>query len=190
MLHPEQITGVVLAGGKSSRFGSNKALHKYGESDFLNHIINLIRPYSKEILIAGYYPEYNDIGIPVLEDEYPNIGPLGGIYTALKQCTTPWIMVLTCDMPLISSEVIMMMMASGSGESILGWHHESIFNTFPIIVSKEALPYIENAVQSGIYRIRQLFEWGISKKIRIPEPLLHKFANINTLDDYKDIIII
>ncbi len=189
MLHPEQITGVVLAGGKSSRFGSNKALHKYGESDFLNHIINLLRPYTKATLIAGHYPEYENKAAVVLKDEHPNIGPLGGIHTALKHSTTPWILVLTCDMPLISSEVIMMMLASIRGESIMGWSHKSVFTTFPLLISTEALQYIEEAIGKQQYRIKQLFEWGISRKIVIPEALLPKFANINTIEDFKELIV-
>ena len=56
MLHPEDITGVVLAGGKSSRFGSNKALSRYGESYFLQHIVRKIQPYTKEVVVAGFYP--------------------------------------------------------------------------------------------------------------------------------------
>lgn len=189
MLHPEQITGVVLAGGKSSRFGSNKALCKYGDKYFMHHIIELMRPYTKEIVISGYRPEYEDIEITILKDEYPDIGPIGGIYTALKESTTPWILVLTCDMPLVSKEIIMMMLASCKGDNIIGWQHDKIFTTFPLLISKSALPAINNAINEKRYRIKQMFEIGNSRKIIIPDALLPNFANINTQDDYKELNI-
>ena len=82
MLHPDQITGIVLAGGKSSRFGRNKALCEFGESYFLKHLSDLLSHYSKEVLISGHYPEYEKINIPIVKDEHPEIGPIGGIYSA------------------------------------------------------------------------------------------------------------
>lgn len=188
MLHPEQITGVILAGGKSRRFGSNKALCKYGDKTFLRHLIDLIRPYTREVVIAGCHPEYHEEGIPVLQDAYPDMGPVGGIYTALRQSGTPWILALTCDMPLISKEVIMLLLASGRGEEVIGWRHDAVAVLFPMLIAKTALPDIERAIESKRYRVKQLFERGRSRKIPIPDTLLPRFANINTREDYKNAI--
>ena len=189
MLHPLQITGVVLAGGKSSRFGSNKALSKYGDEDFLSHLINLLQPYSSKVVIAGHHSEYEGKKTVILRDIYPDIGPIGGIHTALTYSKTPWTLVLTCDMPLITKEIIMMMLASCRGESIIGWQHEKLFTTFPILISKSTLHNIENAINEKKYRIRQIYEWGNSIKLPIPKSLLPYFANINTPTDYKQLII-
>lgn len=112
MLHPGEITGVVLAGGKSSRFGSNKAMQPFKGRTFLQHIIGQLEAYTSEVVIAGYYPEYENAGIPVLKDIYGDTGPLGGIYTALHYCKTPWALVLTCDMPFITNEIIEFMLES------------------------------------------------------------------------------
>lgn len=188
MLHPEQITGVILAGGKSRRFGSNKALCEYGDKTFLRHLINLVRPYTKEVVIAGCYPEYNEKGIPVLQDVYPDMGPVGGIYTALGESGTPWILVLTCDMPLISKEIIMLLLASGRGEEVIGWQHDAVDALFPLLIAKTVLPDIEKAIELKQCRVKQLFERERSRKILIPDALLSRFANINTQEDYKNII--
>ena len=184
MLHPEDITGVVLAGGKSSRFGSNKALSLYGESSFLQHLIHKIQPYTKEVVVAGFYPEYETLGVPVLKDVVSESGPLGGILTALTYSTTPWILVLTCDMPLITSEIIMQMLAVGRGETIIGWKHESTPGVFPLLLSKSLLPDIEEAVKEKRFRVKQLFDWGNACLIPIPEELHHLFANINNREEY------
>jgi len=188
MLHPEEITGVVLAGGKSTRFGANKALSKYGEKSFLQHIIEQLQPYTKEVVISGFYPEYQNMGITVLEDKFPEIGPLGGIYTALAYTTTPWILVLTCDMPLISNEVIMHMLAAGRGENVIGWNHDKNIGIFPLLISKNILPYLEKAIEAKQYRVRQIFDWGSSRIITIPEEWQRLFANINSQEEYKNIL--
>jgi Molybdopterin-guanine dinucleotide biosynthesis protein A len=185
MLHPEDITGVILAGGKSSRFGSNKALSLYKEQSFLMHIIEQVQPYTKEVVVAGFYPEYENIGVPVLKDRFVNAGPLGGIYTALTYSTTPWVLVLTCDMPLMTNKIIRHMLAVGRGESIIGYN----VSIFPLLISKCILPYLETAMEMKQYKVKQLVEWGNSKMITIPEEWKHLFANINTIEEYKKIIL-
>lgn len=189
MPDPKAITGVVLAGGKSSRFGSNKALCRFGNQDFLSHSIDLLRNFTTEVIISGYYPEYLDKEITVLEDEYLGIGPLGGIYTALKQSSTTWILVVTCDMPLISQAVITkLLQAINEKTDIIGWHHETLFTTFPMLISKKMLLYLEEIIQSGKYRVKQLYDWDRSHRIMISDELLPNFANINTQKEYKEII--
>ena len=188
MLHPDEITGVVLAGGKSSRFGSNKALSKYGDETFLKHITALLQPYAKEVVISGSYPEYESFGAAVLEDKISETGPLGGIYTALLYSSTPWILVLTCDMPFITNEIIMHMLAAGKGENVIGWNHAENIGIFPLMVSKNALPDIEKAIEKKQYRIKQIFNRENTRRITIPDQWEHFFANINSQEDYKNTI--
>lgn len=187
MLHPDEITGVVLAGGKSSRFGSNKALSKYGDETFLKHIAVLLQSYTKEVVISGFYPEYESIGMPILEDKISGIGPLGGIYTALLYSSTPWILVLTCDMPFITSEIITHMLAAGKGENVIGWDHPENIGIFPLLISKELLPEIEKAIEKKQYRIKQILSKGNTRRITIPDEWEFFFTNINSQEDYKNI---
>ena len=192
MLPPKEITGVVLAGGKSSRFGSNKALSIYNETTtFLQQTIARLRPFVQEVVIAGSRPEYNDIGIPVLADKIEGIGPLGGIYTALEYSRTPWILVMTCDMPFVTDEVIAYLLATASeSENITGWEPGELGGVFPLLVSKKAIPHIEKIIATGRHSVKQLFDGGppSSKTIPIPENWRHFFENINTRDEYKNLI--
>ena len=188
MLHPDQITGVVLAGGKSSRFGSNKALCDINGFSFLEHIITKLKPYTHEIIISGYREEYKNIGLLMLPDEFESTGPIGGIYTALKYCTTPWLLVLTCDMPLISNEVIMHLLASGRGERVIGWNFGECHGLFPLLISKDVLSDIKKMIGLKQYRIKQLLQLNNSKVIDIPRQWQHYFTNVNTHEDYKQII--
>lgn len=178
----------MLAGGKSSRFGSNKALSKYGNKTFLQHITLLLQPYTKEVVIAGFYPEYENICIPILKDRLSGIGPLGGIYTALLYSSTPWILVLTCDMPLISNEIIIYMLAASKGENAIGWNHEKSAGMFPLLLSKNILPFLETAIEAKQYRVKEIFNWSSSRIIAIPDKWKALFTNINNQEEYKNLI--
>ena len=187
MLSPSEITGVVLAGGKSSRFGSNKALSQFDGKSFLLNSIEILKPFSKEVVVSGNYSEYDELEIPVLEDVISGIGSVGGILTALRYSSTAWILVLTCDMPLITPEIIGHMLRANSRDEIIGWSRDGNGGQFPLLVSKNALPFIKHNIEKKRYRVKQLFDLENSLQLAIPEKWRRHFANINTLNDYKEI---
>lgn len=184
MLNAQEITGVVLAGGKSARFGSNKALSKFNGKTFLQHTVERLQPFTKEVVIAGSYPEYENADIPVLADIVEGIGPLGGIYTALEYSRTPRILVMTCDMPLISGEVITYMLEAAGDETVTGWEQSEHGGMFPLLVSKEAVSRVKEAIGKGQFSVKQLFDSEDTKLIAIPEAWRHCFVNINNQEEY------
>jgi len=193
MLYSHEITGVILAGGKSSRFGCNKALSDYNGATFLQQIAGRLRPFVKEVVIAGFrpeYAEYKDAGIPILADKIEGIGPLGGIYTALEYSRTPWILVMTCDMPLVSNEIIARMMAV-TDENVTGWEQDKSGESggvFPLLISRKAIPRVEEIIANGRYSVKQLFEGGHSKLMTIPDELRRSFVNINNQEEYQNLL--
>lgn len=186
MIHPKEITGAVLAGGKSSRFGSNKALCKHDDSTFVELSIKLLSHYSQEVIIAGHYPEYENLGIRIFKDKYENIGPLGGIYTALEYAKTSWTLIVTCDMPLLINEIIMYMLASSKGENIISWKYQDRAMVFPLLISKAKLLDIEEAIQNKKYRMKEIIDVNDSLLLPIPDNWNNHFSNINTQEEYKE----
>jgi molybdopterin-guanine dinucleotide biosynthesis protein A len=180
---------VVLAGGKSTRFGSNKALIEYDGKTFLQQIIERLQPFAKEVVIAGFHPEYELVGIPVLADKMEGIGPLGGIYTALTYSTTPWILVMTCDMPLVTDEIIAYMITTTKGEDVTGWKQSESGGLFPLLISKNILPYVEEMIENKQYSVKQIFNLISSNILTIPAKWRRFFVNINNQEEYKQIII-
>lgn len=189
MLHPNDITGVVLAGGRSSRFGSNKALSEFSGKSLLQNSIELLIPYAKEVVVSGSYPEYETLKRTVLEDEIPEIGPMGGIYTALKQCTTNWLLILTCDMPLISAEIIEQMLHTYEKGDVIGWIHGENGGPFPLLISKNITLWVEQSIKEKKQSVKQLFKWEKAYQIAIPDEWSDRFTNINTPQDYKKVTI-
>jgi hypothetical protein len=88
--HPIQnITGVILAGGRSSRFGSNKALAMVDGKPLIRHVADLMSSLFAECLLVTNTPvEYRFLSLPMTSDHYRDSGPLAGIHAALLQINT------------------------------------------------------------------------------------------------------
>ena len=99
---------VLLAGGKSSRMGRDKsALSVNGEPLWQRQLAVLRATEPAEIFISGMRDgPYADCGVEILADEFPDCGPLGGIATALRRCTSERLLVLAVDMPAMSVEFL------------------------------------------------------------------------------------
>lgn len=95
-------TGVVLAGGMSSRMGRDKALIEVDGITLLERAVQRLRPHVREVLVIGDPERYGHLHPQVLPDERPGLGPLGGIVTALKRARYVRLLVLACDMPHVN----------------------------------------------------------------------------------------
>jgi len=101
------ITGVILAGGQSSRFGSNKALTMVDCKPLIQHVADLMSSLFSECLLVTNTPaEYEFLSLSMTHDRYRDSGPLAGIHAALLQISTPRAFVVACDMPNLSPGLI------------------------------------------------------------------------------------
>lgn len=118
-----RLTGAVLAGGHSSRFGSNKALYTTADDTslgrqlhgrtFLQHALDTLRPLCDELLISASKANataYGHEGVRVVVDEVADCGPLGGLASLLSETMTPWLLLLTCDMPFVTTASLQSML--------------------------------------------------------------------------------
>ena len=108
-----QFTVAIIAGGQSRRMGRDKAFVELGGKILIQHVIdrsaNLGQ--AETILITNKPNDYRHQGLPMFNDALPDKGSLGGIYTALLQAQSPAVLVLACDMPFISTELLRHMVA-------------------------------------------------------------------------------
>lgn len=100
------ITGIILAGGKSSRMGADKGFVSYKNKPFIEHIIKAMQPLVDDIIIISNNKNYEIFGFDCYNDLIKNAGPLAGIYTGLKYSKTENNLVVSCDVPLINTEVL------------------------------------------------------------------------------------
>ncbi len=101
-----KLTGIILAGGKSSRMGEDKGLMSFENQPMIQHIIDVVKPMVNDILIISNNEQYTQFGYPVYEDLIKEKGPLAGIYTGLSFSRSDKNVVLSCDVPFVNSTII------------------------------------------------------------------------------------
>lgn len=100
------ITGIVLAGGKSSRMGEDKGLMNLNGAPMISYALNILESLTDKIIIVANQEGYEQFNYPVYKDLQPNEGPLGGIITGLSHSTTETNWILACDTPYITAELL------------------------------------------------------------------------------------
>jgi molybdopterin-guanine dinucleotide biosynthesis protein A len=152
------ISAFILAGGKSSRFGSDKALFEYRGRPLIEHVIESIRPVVGRMAIISNEPErLAYLEIPCHPDSVEGLGPFGGVYTAMLLCVTDFALVVGCDMPEISADLIRYMASVSGGYDVVvprvgGW-----YEPLHALYSKRCLPPAEKSIRAGNRQIVSFF---------------------------------
>ncbi|MBP9211568.1 MAG: molybdenum cofactor guanylyltransferase [Bacteroidetes bacterium] len=101
------MTGILLAGGKSSRMGQNKALMMLNGKSLAERGLELLSGLFPSVAVSANAPEdFMSLGVPVFSDHYIDAGPLGGIHAALTFASGGKVFILGCDIPLMTRDVI------------------------------------------------------------------------------------
>jgi len=103
------INGFVLAGGKSSRMGQDKALMRLGGKLLVLRATEILSPFVREVTLLAPPARYRDLGVPVVADKWPDDGPLAAVCTGLLSSSAEWNIFLACDLPLISQQFIQLL---------------------------------------------------------------------------------
>ena len=104
-------SGYVLAGGKSSRMGADKAFLEIGGETFASRAVNALKPICSQVKIVLNKAQKTSVEIfpadvPHIFDIYEDRGALGGVHTALKNCATKYAIILATDLPMMTVEAI------------------------------------------------------------------------------------
>lgn len=159
---PRPLTGLILAGGKSSRMGQDKALLPFRQSTLLDHQASLLNELCGNLLVSGSYPGYECVA-----DEFPSLGPAGGILAASRALPHQSILVVPIDMPAIARHHLMTLCAHGKS-----CHYQN--QPLPAFFADSSLVSlaISSMLASGQNSISM---WE-----------LHKALNCDVLDDCRD----
>ncbi|MBS4190027.1 molybdenum cofactor guanylyltransferase [Bacillus sp. FJAT-49705] len=149
-------TGIIMAGGKSSRMGTNKALLKIDDKTVIEKIAaELKKAVSEIIIVTNTFEEYQYLGYPMVHDQWKGMGPLAGIHAGLDASHTDNNLVVACDMPFISSELGTILLDflkdyQAAVPNISGQLHP-LFAAY----RKDALTELNGSLQNQELRIRQ-----------------------------------
>lgn len=190
-LHLDKPTGIILAGGKSSRMGKEKANLKLGNKTFIEIILQTISPLCSDILISTNNRHLNFPGTESVPDLIKNIGPLGGIYTCLKYSDKFKNIVVTVDTPFISSNLLKYVLDQSENFDVTYCEHNNKEHPLIGVFTKNFLKVIENDIQKGKYKMLNSIYKSKSKKLLIkkdhPVYTDKLFLNINDPTDLQNL---
>ncbi len=187
------MTAVILAGGKSSRMGSNKAFLKLKDKTFIERQIELLREIFDEILISANTPsEYEYLNLPVFKDIYPEKGPLGGIYTSLINSSSTSTFMLACDMPFVESGLIKYLKELTKEYDVVVPKSERGLEPLHAFYSKNCIEPIKRELDSNNLRIISFFPHVNVKIVEMDsliasDSIKNSIKNLNTKDEYEGI---
>jgi len=188
------MTGVLVAGGKSRRMGRDKRFLELGGQALLHRALSVLQSLFDEVLIAlaEPLPQLTGQGYRVVTDLIPNCATLGGLYTGLSSASHPRIFAVGCDMPFLNPAVILRLAERGAQADVVMSKLATGLQPMHAVYSKACLPHLEQMARAQQFKVQGLAEVpGLTVKL-IPEkgfldvdPQLLSFFNINTPADYE-----
>jgi molybdopterin-guanine dinucleotide biosynthesis protein A len=200
------ITGIILAGGKSSRMGTNKSLLKLNGKTVIERVVDLMNSiFEKVIIITNTPEEYDFINLPKYKDIYSYRGPLAGIHSGLKHSNTDKNFIISCDIPLMEKRMIEYIVDCNTVKPITVCKADGFVQQLAGIYSKSVLPLAEKSLKASEEEIRNadqkkrrckvlsLLDEAGAEVIEAEELDFYNeyiFHNMNKPEDYKKIKIL
>lgn len=152
-------SGVILAGGRSSRMKFNKAFAEIGGRQVINIIVDKFAGLFDEIIIISNEPQlYEQIGPHIYPDVYPRMGPVSGIHSGLYHARYDKAFVLGCDVPFINMELVEYMINKlGDYDSVVP-EIDSYLQPLSAVYSRKCLPVLTDCLESNRVKLIRIFE--------------------------------
>lgn len=187
-----QIDGLLLAGGKNSRMGGNyKGNLIYDDETFVEKILNELKKSAEQIWISYGRVQHDSYeGCSIVQDEYPDCGPLGGLHAGMKACEGDVVWVAACDMPFLKHELY---------QYLMNFLEPCFDGVVPIVDGKlqvlaaiyrpSIAEVLETELKMGNYKLQRVCKKLKIKYIDVSEDEAYRsmLKNINTLEEYNGI---
>ena len=192
------INCVILAGGKSTRFGRDKVLESIGSTSLLEQVISRVDPISKDIIIVTakgrtFAQLANRPKIKIVSDIFPEQGSLGGVYTGLVNSDSFYNLVVAADMPLLNESLMRYMIKVADGYDFTLPRVEQRYEPLHAVYSKNCISPAESILKQGKKTIIELFNYVKVRFLDAVEidkydPRHLSFVNINTREDMAKVL--
>lgn len=180
----------ILAGGKSSRMGTDKGMLLLNGKRMVDHVAETLQLVGLEVTIVSDHADYQSLKYRVIPDLLKGYGPAGGVYTAMKDAQADQLLFCTCDAPSINQDLVKgLLMNAGLADALLVKHQDRP-EPFPLLIRRSCLHHWETGIKNGVLKMMQLINLNYCRFMDIEADLglsPELLANINTPDDYKRI---
>jgi molybdopterin-guanine dinucleotide biosynthesis protein A len=188
-----KLSGFILAGGKSSRMGGDKASLEIDGISLIARAARLLQSVTGDPTIVASPSLYKSLGLPVIADDWPGFGPLGGMATVLRVTKTPWNLIVACDLPYLTKawlDFLIERALKSTADAVVPMSERGP-EPLCAMYHKNAEKRIRTAVEGGARKVTDTFgrlrveylepnEW----KAFASEGLL--FKNVNSPADYEE----
>ncbi len=192
ILSSNQVTGVILSGGRSSRMGQNKAFLSVSNQSMIEAQVALFNQLFAETIVVSNEPElYQYLGVKVIKDIIPRKGPLSGMHAGLTEAQNQYSFIVPCDMPFLQADLIRLLISEAPGYDVIVPQIDDYLQPLHSIYHKRCIQPIENCLRDDVFKIIAFYPWvkvkfvGEKKMNSIcsREQLEQIFMNINTQKD-------
>jgi molybdopterin-guanine dinucleotide biosynthesis protein A len=187
----KKTNGYILAGGKSSRMGADKGLLLIEGKAMIEYVIEQMQPVFDNLVIVSNNPEYEKFGLKVIPDLIKDIGPAGGIYTALNHSDSQMNFMVSCDMPLVTAAAIEFIVANANESQIVLLENQGKLEPLFGVYSKDCEEKWLQLIQQEKVKLQDMVLHFKLKTIPVENNEIFAatfFKNINTKADYNNIL--
>jgi molybdopterin-guanine dinucleotide biosynthesis protein MobB len=189
-LRDQNISAVILAGGKSRRMGVDKAKLPWRDGKtLLERMAGCLRHLGEVLLSVGTAEQaYKGLFLPVVVDRCPGRGPMGGVCSALLTCRSDWLLVVSCDLPLFEKELADYLISKVSDERdiVLAVTRDKRIHPLCGLYSKRVVGVLNDLMASGNYRMMDAIEKAGFSPVSLSETPFpdEALTNVNTFREY------
>ena len=186
------ISGIMLAGGQSSRLGMDKSFVNVNGQSLIEQIAAKLTRLSDDVIIVTNSPEkYDHLEARVVGDIYPGKGALGGIYSGLRAVANAQSLVVACDMPFLDLNLLRYMILLACGHDVVIPRIGEFLEPLHALYSKSCLEPIDRLLARGGLKIVGFFSevrvrYVEEEEVDIFDPQHLSFFNVNTLNDLEE----
>lgn len=180
------ICGYILAGGKNSRMNGNKKLFLEYEGElFYDRILEVFDMFDETYISVECDEPYRQLDVPLVVDQYKEIGPMGGIVSGLSQIDAEALCVAACDMPMVEKNVIKQLVKAYEEHPVItviqaGERLHPLLGIYP----RKCLPIAKDLIEAGYYKMRGLLE-QFGYQVVVVEEDAPSIYNVNTMEEYQ-----
>jgi len=188
------MTGVILAGGESTRMGKNKAFIEINGKRIIDRTVSLFREVFDDVLLVTNTPlDYIELKVRIVTDLVSGKGSLGGIYTGLFFSSSSKAFFVGCDMPFLDRRVIQYFLGLAQTADIVVQRTKDYWQPLHAIYPRTLLKPIERLLQQGELKIIKTYQGMRVREVTGEElkrfdPDLHTLSNFNTPEELKKLL--
>ncbi|NNF01599.1 MAG: molybdenum cofactor guanylyltransferase [Bacteroidia bacterium] len=187
----ENITVIILAGGKSSRMKTDKGLIDISGRTLVQHVIdNTASITANQMIISNRY-EYQKFGLPVFSDIIADKGPAAGVATGLQNSTTDLNLISTCDSPYINNDLYFEMLDHLEDHDVIVPRYNKRLYPLTAVYRRSCYKTIMTCINANDLSMKSILSFlntkilNIEKGSALDNP--RNFLNINTVSDLKEL---